>query len=86
MELSKYSLEQLIIKNCLNNMRNISSNPSLYVKTASPILVIENIFGNIYQIVKSILDCFHEKLKVKVTLSSENLFKFIFSRQALQVE
>ena len=86
MELSKYSLEQLIIKNCLNNMRNISSNPSLYVKTASPILVIENIFSNIYQIVKSILDCFHEKLKVKVTLSSENLFKFIFSRQALQVE
>ena len=67
-------------------MRNISSNPSLYVMTASPILVIENIFGNIYQIVKSILDCFHEKLKVKVTLSSENLFKFIFSRQALQVE
>ena len=67
-------------------MRNISSNPSLYVKTASPILVIENIFGNTYQIVKSILDCFHEKLKVKVTLSSENLFKFIFSRQALQVE
>lgn len=60
-------------------MRNISSNPSLYVKTASPILVIENIFGNIYQIVKSILDCFHEKLKVKKTLSSsENLFKFVF--------